>query len=270
MTDDTLNATLIERDDLAPHLAIVRVRPEVGGIEPFEPGQFVQIGLPKHVDPPEVAGGRARLHKRSYSIASSPLEREQVELYLNRVDGGRFTPELWSLRPGDRLWMDPQPKGIFTLGNLPRDARLVLVATGTGLAPYVSMLRRWPASTAEPRWSRAVVIHGVRHPEELGYRSEIEARARTDPRVTYVPIVSRPLEGTTGSTWSGLVGRVQRVLEPEAFRAATGETLAPDRHHVFLCGNPDMIRDVRAQLEPLGFRLDTAREPGALHLEKYW
>jgi ferredoxin--NADP+ reductase len=162
--------------------------------------------------------------------------------------------------------MDPEPKGIFTLGNLPKDARLVLVATGTGLAPYVSMLRRWPASAPEPRWSRAVVIHGVRHPEELGYRSEIEARARTDARVTYVPVVSR----ATTTEWSGLAGRVQRVLEPDAFRAATGETLAPDRHHVFLCGNPDMIRDVRAQLEPLGFRLDTVREPGALHLEKYW
>lgn len=261
MTDELLNATLIEREDLAPHLAIVRVRPIEGEIAPFEPGQFVQIGLPKRAEAPT---DRPRLHKRSYSIASSPLDRSHVELYLNRVDEGRFTPAFWDLEPGDRVWMDAEPKGIFTLGDVPNDARLVLVATGTGLAPYVSMLRRWKA---DERWSRVVLVHGVRRPEELGYRRELERRAREDGRVLYVPVVSRP---EPSSTWTGRVGRVQTVLDPASFRATTGEELAPDRQHVFLCGNPDMIRDVRAQLEPIGFRLHTVREPGSLHLEKYW
>ncbi|MBI5362229.1 MAG: ferredoxin--NADP reductase [Planctomycetes bacterium] len=267
-TPDPWNAVLVAREDLGPRLAVFRVRPDTGAVADFEPGQFVQIGLPMDASTPlqgpgAARPGRVRMHKRSYSIASAPVSRAEVELYVARVDSGRFTPILWAMRPGDRLWLDPEPKGFFTLARVPAERDLVLVATGTGLAPYVSMLRHHAGSE---RWRRAVVIHGVRRPDELGYRAELAARAARDPHFAYVPVVSRP---EPADAWKGLTGRVQVALEPDRLRAL-GVELDPARTHVFLCGNPEMIRDVRALLEPLGYRPDALETPGSLHFEKYW
>lgn len=258
---DALNAALLERTDLDGRLAIFRIAPDAGALQAFEPGQFVQIGLPEE-HPAE--GARVRVTKRAYSLASGPKTPDYAELYVARVAEGRFSHRLWELRRGDRLWMDPAPKGLFVLGRVPRAVNLVLVATGTGLAPFVSMLRTWHG---DERWQHATVINGVRLPHELGYRAELEERARLDPCVEYLPVVSRP---PPEERWTGLTGRVQSVLEPATYQRLTGRALDPHTTHVFLCGNPDMIRDVRAQLEPLGFRPDTAREPGVLHFEKYW
>lgn len=256
-----LNARLVSRTDLTPALAILRLRADDGAIESFEPGQFVQLGLPLGEIAP---GGRVRMQKRSYSIASSAHALDEVELYVTRVDEGRLTPQLWSLRVGDRLWLDRQPRGIFTLGATPASARVLWIGTGTGLAPYVSMLRTWPATQ---RWSRAVLIHGVRSPDELGYRTELLERASQDPAFVYVPVVSRaqPRDG-----WSGLTGRAQLVLDDTRFRELAGSALEPEHWHVFLCGNPDMVSDVRTRLEARGFRVDKAQAPGTLHFEKYW
>lgn len=260
--DDLLNAVILAREDPTDRLLILHIRPDAGRVADFEPGQFVQIGLP-HAEAPE-PGARIRVHKRSYSIASSPHVPESVELCIARVEGGRFTPALWNLRAGDRVWMDPVPRGFFVLGRVSAEKELVFVATGTGIAPYVSMLRRWGPGE---RWRRATIVHGVRLPEELVYRAELEARARRDASFVYLPAVSR---APAGSNWSGLSGRVQFALEPDRFRELTGRALDPAHCHVFLCGNPDMIRDVRAELEPRGFKTDTVREPGTLHFEKYW
>jgi ferredoxin--NADP+ reductase len=259
--ESTLNATILAREDATERLALLWIGPDAGRVQAFEPGQFVQVGLPRGEPDP---GGRTRFERRSYSIASSPLRPESVELYLARVDDGRFSPRLWGLQPGDRLWMDPEPKGRFVLGEIAPESELVLVATGTGLAPFVSMLRRWRGAE---RWSRVTLIHGVRLPEELTYREELEERARQDELVRYLPVVSR---APAGSSWTGIRGRVQLALEPEAFHSLSGRALDPGRCHVFLCGNPDMIRDVRALLEPRGFQAETAREPGTLHFERYW
>lgn len=265
---DPLNAVLAAREDLGPRLALLRVRPDAGAIGDFEPGQFVQLGLPMDPSTPlegpaAARPGRVRMHKRSYSIASAPASRTEVELYVARVDAGRFTPLLWGLRPGDRVWLDLEPRGFFTLARVPPERDLVLVATGTGIAPYVSMLRHHAGSE---RWRRAVVIHGVRRPDELGYRAELAARAARDPRVAYVPVVSRP---EPADAWTGLAGRVQVALEPARLRAL-GVELDPERTHAFLCGNPEMIRDVRALLAPFGYRPDALETPGSLHFEKYW
>jgi ferredoxin--NADP+ reductase len=234
-------------------------------LEPFEPGQFVQIGLPS---PEAPSGERVRVNKRSYSIASGARELERVELYVNRVDDGRFTPRLWNLHVGERVWLgvwlDRRPRGLFTLGAVPASARLLLVATGTGLAPYISMVRTWSGTE---RWSRALVVHGARTPDELGYRELLEQRARTDAAFGYVPIVSRP---RSEHAWTGLRGRVQLALDPERFRELAGEELEPGPWHVFLCGNPAMVEECRASLEARGFRANKASQPGTLHFEKYW
>jgi len=266
--EQALNATILERTDLDERLAIVRVRPDELPLPEFLPGQFVQLGLP---DEEGTAPGRAvRVDKRAYSIASSPAERDAFELFVALVDGGRLTPRVWKLAAGDRCWADPQPLGRFTLDLAPRGKDLVLVATGTGIAPYVSMLRTYArgSARADPgRWNRCVVVHGVRRAGDLGYADELAERTRADPSVCYLPIVSREPEA---SGWSGLRGRVQAVLEGERCSELAGTPLDPERCHVFLCGNPDMIRSVRELLAPRGFTVATARRPGNLHFERYW
>lgn len=139
-----------------------------------------------------------------------------------------------------------------------------MVSTGTGIGPYMSILRTY---RGQGRWRRFVMINGVRREPDLGYRDELHAIAREDPTVLYIPIVSRePCPGD----WPGRCGHVQDVLEQETYRRLVGAPLDPEQCHVFLCGNPDMIQSVRPLLERRGFRTHSKRSPGNIHLERYW
>ncbi len=257
MLQTDLNARLASRTLLTPDLSILRIALDSGTPAVFQPGQFVSVGLPSAERP-------GRLVKRPYSIASAPGESE-LELYVKRVAGGRLTAQLLDLDPGDRLWADPRILGRFTLDPVPTESVIVAVATGTGLAPFVSMLRHHaPASGAAGRWRRFVLLHGVRSANELGYRAELESRAARDPGFVYLPVVSRD------PSWKGARGHVQVLLDPEAFAAEADVTLDPQRTHVFLCGNPAMIEDVLLRLAPLGFRTQRDGQPGHVHFERYW
>lgn len=251
------NATLRTRIDVHASLAIFRISPNEGPLPPFEPGQFINLGLPGS------GSGEGQLLQRAFSIASSPRERWHVELYLRRIDNGEFTPLLWGLEPGARLWLDPRVHGFFTLQDVPRENDLLLVATGTGLAPFVSMIRTYRGRS---RWSRCVLIEGARTAEDLGYRSELERTAAADPSILYLPTLTREPES---SGWRGLRGRVQNFLEPEQFEQLTGMPLDPGRWQVFLCGNPSMIVEATALLAGLGFRPHRRTEPGQIHTERY-
>jgi ferredoxin--NADP+ reductase len=265
MSAETLNATMIERRDISDTHAIIRLRPDTPPVRAFTPGQFITVGLPL---PARSRGGDApsegtRLVKRAYSIASSPLETEYYELFLAVVPDGRLTPELWQLEIGDRCWISSDVHGSFTLDDIPHDAHLVLVATGTGVAPYVSMLR---THQADERWQSVALVHGARRALDLGYQAELEERARQDPRAVYIPVVSRE----TDEAWKGLRGRVQVALAHESFPNVAGFDLDPLRCHALLCGNPAMIQDVRALLETHGFTAQSSKEKGNLHFERYW
>jgi ferredoxin--NADP+ reductase len=266
MDESSLNATIVRRREIHERLAILHVRPDALPIPAFEPGQFVQLGLLQVAQrrPGTVVEGppRLRIAKRPYSIASSPLETDHYEFFLALVQEGRLTPELWKLGEGGRCFVDTNAVGTFTLRAVPPGADLVLVATGTGVAPYVSMLRTY---RADPPWRRAVLIHGARHASELAYDVELESLARSDPRFRYVPVVSRDPD-----TWTGVKGHVQVALDPERFAALAGFPLDAAGSHVLLCGNPDMIRSARDLLLPLGFAAPTGSAPGNLHYERYW
>lgn len=267
MSEAPLNATLIAREDLNERYAILRVRPDALPAAEFMPGQFIQLGLPQPARPRPGQEGRPprmRIDRRSYSIASSPRQQEHYEFFITVVPQGRLTPELWKIRAGGRCWIDEKALGMFTLERVPRGKDLVMVGTGTGIAPYISMLR---ARGEEPPWRRFVLIHGVRHAADLGYRGELEELEKRDPRFRYVPLVSREREN---SAWTGLRGRVQTALVEDRFRERAGFPLDPRDCHVFLCGNPDMIQSVRDLLAPKGFVTDTVPAPGNVHFEKYW
>jgi ferredoxin--NADP+ reductase len=111
-----------------------------------------------------------------------------------------------------------------------------------------------------------VLVHGVRRARDLVYRAELEELGHEDPTFAYAPVVSRePAEA-----WSGLRGRVQAVLEDGTWQTVSDVPLTAESTHVFLCGNPDMIRDVGERLAGRGFRPDHAGAPGNLHYERYW
>jgi ferredoxin/flavodoxin---NADP+ reductase len=248
------NAVLIARLDLNERLWIARILPD-DPLPPFEPGQFVQLGLP------DEAG---RVDARAYSIASTAHVPKDLEFLLERVEGGRLTPRLHHLAPGGRLWLSPTPLGTFTLDRISPDRDLAFVATGTGLAPFVSMLRTFLGTA---RWRRCVLIHGARTTSDLAWRNELEAAQHEHPTLLYLPTLTREPED---SSWTGERGRVQHLLEPDTWRTHVGAELTPDHWTLLLCGNPDMIRDVRATLETRGFTLDTRRHPGTIRTERYW
>ncbi len=263
---DLTNATVTLRTDLTAELSIVRVAPDHGTAPAFEPGQFTLLGLPAVQAPsvPAAAARTQRLLRRAYSIASSPAERRYLEFYVALVEQGHLSPQLWTVPEGGRLWMDPRVSGRFTLAGVPGGADLLMVATGTGIAPFMSMLRTFHGAG---RWRHAVLVHGVRRASDLAYRTELEAMAASSSAFTYLPTVTRE---ETASTWRGLRGRVQQILEDGTYDGIVGRALNPAHWHVFLCGNPGMIESVREGLARRGFSTGADGAPRNLHFERYW
>ncbi len=269
--DIEANAVLIQKIEVAPGLAIFRVVPEGWNLSDFVPGQFAVLGLPGSAprcdgcDPEEKAVQADKLVKRAFSIASSPSAKEYMEFYVVLVPAGALTPRLFALSGGDRLWLSPKVTGNFTLENTPSEKHVVLISTGTGLAPYVSMLRT-QLTCGDTR--KFAILHGVRHSWDLGYRSELMALNRMCPNFTYIPIISRPKE--EAAPWGGATGYVQDLWGSPALTDAWGLNPSPEDTHVFVCGNPAMIEDVVEILEGEGFREHKKKAPGQIHTEKYW
>lgn len=265
MTDYTCNAKLVDREDLTPELAVMRVAPLVNGVPEFTPGQYAELTVPGPVAP-EVEDGavQRKIIRRSYSIASSPLVKEHLEFYVVLVPNGEVTPKLWALKKGDLLWLGPKIKGKFSMEGLDSSKDFVMVSTGTGIAPYISMLRTY---RGKGRWRRFVVMHGVRLAEDLGYRQELEELSERDSSIVYVPTVTREPDN---STWTGCRGRVTEYLKPDTYFNVVGSPLDPNNCNVFLCGNPEMIDSAEALLVAQGFRLHSKKNPGNIHLERYW
>ncbi len=272
MMTNELNAVVAQRIELAPGLLVLRVAPAGWELPAFKPGQFAVLGLPpgapRHpfadqADDPEPKAGA--LIRRPYSIASSSTEREYLEFYLTLVRSGSLTPRLFALSVGDRLWLGPKLAGVFSFDRAPADANLVMIATGTGLAPYMSQLRS-DLHNGNPR--RISVLHGARHSWDLGYRAELITMQRLCPNLTYLATVSRPDEEPV--PWGGDTGYVQDLWTRRRLDAAWGFHPSPDDTHVFLCGNPDMVDRTTAILVGEGFRVHSRLRPGQIHAEKFW
>ncbi|MFN8389105.1 MAG: ferredoxin--NADP reductase [Bdellovibrionota bacterium] len=257
MTDYAPNAILTSREDINDELAVFRVRSESGAPLLYVPGQYAELALPV----PE--GSTEKPERRSYSIASAPKNGGDLEFYIVRVNGGYLTPRLWDMRPGDRIWLGPKIKGKFTLDETPAGADLIMIATGTGLAPFLSMLRE---HREDPRWRNVALIHGARFERDLGYRAELERYQAEHPWFHYIPSLTRDLEN---ETWTGPRGRVQSLFTSGLVESKIG-ALTKESSHFLLCGNPQMIDDVQALLEGRGFAIHKKKAPGNIHVERYW
>lgn len=224
-------------------LVLDRVVPE------FAPGQFVNIAL-------EDEGARV---KRAYSLANAPSA--PAEFYLVAVDDGRLSGRLARLPAGAPLWLDPRPHGFFTLAEVPTTEVLWLFATGTGLGPFVSMLRHGEIFT---RHEKVLLVHSVREVEHLGYRRELEALEATRASFRYLPTVTR------GPSPSTLTGRVTDLVSSGALEAQASQRLDPGRTHVLLCGNPSMLDGLSRLLSDRGLVRHRRRAPGHVTSEAYW
>jgi len=267
-----LNAVVLQRIEVSPGLIILRIAPDDWEINEFQPGQFGVLGLPPSASrcansdlDEEPVNRSGALIKRAYSIASSSVYREYLEFYVVLVPSGALTPRLFALAPGHRLWLGNKVSGLFTLDQVPHDQHVVLIATGTGLAPYVSMVRS-QLTCGGPR--RFAVLHGARHSWDLGYRSELETLDRMCSNFSYIPSISRPAEEPL--PWRGASGYIQDVWNRRPIEEAWGFAPTSDDTHVFVCGNPEMIESMVNVLVGQGYREHAKKTPGQIHVERYW
>ena len=238
-------ATIVRRKDFTDDLFVLWLEPEVEFT--FKPGQYVTIGVANV--------------ERPYSIASAPYE-PLIELFIERVppeQGGTLTPILHRLRVGDAVTIRPKARGRFTLrANVTHH---VMVATVTGVAPYVSMLRQFLHDHAPQinghEGHRFFVMQGASHHDEFVYDRELRTLSEEHPGLAqYVCSVSRP-SAAPNAGWDGPVGRINLILEEYLTR------WSPPKNDtmIYLCGNPGMIEDAKARLLPGGWPIAQ---------EQYW
>ena len=141
-----------------------------------------------------------------------------MEFYLALVGSGLLTPRLFVLRIGDPLWLGPKITGMFTFDQVPPSVNVVMIATGTGLAPYMSMLGTHLMCGDGNR--RFAVLHGARHSWDLGYRSELLNLQHICPNFTYIPTISRPADEPV--PWTGHTGYVQEPMDAGCLEASVG------------------------------------------------
>ena len=206
------NATLVERVDVTDALTIFRIKPDQMPAERpwFVPGQYCVLG----------ANNQAKLElgsvRRSMSIASAPEDDGPVEFYVRFIakpeSENPLTHLLWKIQPGDRIYMRPVAAGMFTVKDTigTDDPRLkVLVAAGTGSAPFVSMVRSELRRNPGADLSKWVLLHGASYPADLGYREELAGYVANN-KLHYFGTVSRPKDSPG---WTGDVGRVEAFFD---------------------------------------------------------
>ena len=242
MSEKWLTGTVIENRHWTETLFSLRVE---GARLRYEAGQFVRIAL----------GVNGQRVARAFSFVNPP-DDPMLEFYGVIVPEGPLSPRLAKLKAGDALYVAANPAGFLVLREVPDVETLWLVATGTGLAPFLSILRTQAPWT---RFRNVVLVHAVRYARELTYREVIQATA-----ARYVTFVSR--EGAPGS----LAGRIPAAIADGRLESAAGLPLTPQSSHVMLCGNPQMLRDASAALAARGMRKHRRRAPGHITVESFW
>lgn len=216
----------------------------------FKAGQYIKVAL-------DVEGERVG---RPYSLVNAPAE-QPLEIYFNEIPDGPLTPRLSDLEAGDRIWVSDKASGVFTLDNVVSRKHLWMLATGTALGVFLSMLKTDEAWGA---FERVILVHGARNTGELNYDETIaELRAAHPEQFTFVTALTRQVHDTS------LQGRITQLLNSGELQVAANADINPDDSHLMLCGNSAMIKDVRAWLEERGMHRHKRHEPGHYTTEQY-
>ncbi len=244
--------TLLDVHSLAPSLFTLRTTRDPGFR--FTAGQFVRLGVTK-------ADGSTVW--RAYSVVSSPFD-EYLDFFSIVVPGGEFTSELSRLRVGDTLMVERQATGFLTLNRFVDGRDLWLLGTGTGVAPFLSILQDFEVWE---KFERIILVYSAREARELAYQSLIQGLAQREylaeyaHKLTYLPLVTR--EQHPGA----LHGRITTLIANGELERAAGVALTPEHSRVMICGNPQMIDDTRQLLKQRDMQLSLSRRPGQVAVE---
>ncbi|ART80045.1 ferredoxin--NADP reductase [Oceanisphaera avium] len=218
-------------------------------VEPFQAGQFTKLAW--HTPEKKVA--------RAYSYVNAP--GKDCEFYIITIREGQLTPYLSQLKVGDEILVQPTATGFLTLDEVPPGRDLWLMATGTGVGPFVSLLAQ---GDCWQHFENIVLVHGVRFATELGYRERIQTLTQDRPHFHYVPFVSREAEAGAEP------GRITAAVNSGHLEQRVGLEFSAEHSRVMICGNPEMVRDTLAELKLKGLAKHLRRKPGQILMENYW
>lgn len=247
--------TLLDVQSLTPNLFTLRTTRDPGFR--FRSGQFARLGVTK----PD-----GSTVWRAYSMVSSPFD-EFLEFFSIVVPGGEFTSELSRLGVGDTLLVERQAFGYLTLDRFVDGRDLWLLATGTGVAPFLSILQDFEVWE---RFERILLVYSVREGAELAYQELIAGLSQRDylaeyaHKLQFIPTVTR--ESRAGA----LSGRITTLLDNGELERVAGVPMTAEHSRVMLCGNPQMIDDTRKLLKQRDMNLSLSRRPGQVAVETYW
>ena len=222
----------------------------------FTAGQYARLGMPDE-------------HGaiwRAYSMTSAPSDM-LLEFYGILVPGGLFTSKLKDIAPGSKILIEKQPFGFMTVDRFADGEDLWMLATGTGIGPFISILRD---PLVWQRFNRLILVHCVRTSEEFTYRQELDVLT-CHPSATHLKVIRTSTRDDASALLPGaLHGRITTLIENGGLEAAAGRPLVPEPARVMLCGNPDMIEETRRLLHERGMRPVRRAAPGQFVTENYW
>lgn len=226
----------------------------------FTPGQWVRLGIPSGSGLP---GG---VIWRPYSMVSADYD-DYLEFFSILVPGGAFSSRLAAAQVGETVFVEKQPFGYLTAARFTGGRHLWLLASGTGVAPYLSILRD---PDVWQRYDERVLAYSVSYVREIAYRDELAALANDEllgdarPPLRFVPIVTRE------EAPDALRARLPALIADGSLERKAGLALTPEDSRILVCGNPQMLDDVRDALVARGLRSDRSALPGHFATENYW
>jgi len=248
MTEKWIKGEVVSVKHWTESLYSIRIAaPEVK----FIAGQYTKIAL--SIDNKLVA--------RPYSFVNSPND-EFLEFYSVSVPNGPLSSALQKLKNGDQINVGPNGNGFLILNEIPEVENIWMLATGTGIGPYLSILKTAESWT---KFNKVVLVHAVRYTKELTYQKVInELKDKYGERLKYITYVSR--EDSPNS----LKGRIPDSIANGVLQKKAGVTISQGGSHIMLCGNPEMVKDTTIQLKNIGLKKHRRSSPGHITTENYW
>jgi ferredoxin--NADP+ reductase len=244
-----LDATVVSRKDWNDHLFSLRF--SCVDFPPFKAGQFTKIGVEQD----------GKILSRPYSLVSAPDDNE-LEIIAVPVEDGLLSPKLHNLQVGDPLKIIAPATGFLVLDEVPKSRDLWLMATGTGVGPFLSILSTQDVWAS---YENIVLVYGVRYENDLAYASLIESWSKQyAEKFHFVPIISRENKANR------LRGHIPALLKTACIQQQVGLDIHATHSQIMLCGNPAMIGDAIQTLIELGLSKHLKRSPGQISLERYW
>lgn len=241
-----IDGTVAKRKDWNEKLFSLFIRAD---IPTFIPGQFIKVALPFE----DKRIGRA------YSLVNQP--GDLLEILVVAVENGKLSPALANLSVGDDLQVSDRASGFMTLDEITPCRDLWMLATGTAVGPFISMLR---SAEVWASFTNIVLVYGVRNTDDLAYLDELRNLEKQRPQFSLCLSVTRE------SFQGAYKDRITALISSGELEQTTGLTINAQNSHFMLCGNPQMVSETQTILKELGLSPHLKRQPGQITIEKYW